>query len=211
MTSVKVRYIGAKDLKEDNVAGTGTVWLGKGDVKSVPLDAWAKMSKHTAVWELVDEDEEPPLKRTLGTAAPMAMVLAPAPLAAPIAAPVAAAGPAPAEPAAPTFILGTATHGASIDIGGKPVQLGVVVARAQSASGLTEAEWNELGEGDRDDFIATEIEVMREQADQAQADAAAEALAKAPKPTAEELAAGKPSRAARGTGKRGKAPKAEES
>ena len=202
MTSVKVRYIGAKDLKEDNVAGTGTVWIGNGDVKPVPLDAWAKMSRHTTVWELVAEGEEPQPKRTLVIgSAPKAEVLAAIPEALPVAAPA----------AAPDIVRDTPAQEVCIDIGGSPVGLARVIARAQASSGLTDSEWNELGEDDRNDFIATEIEVMREEDAEAKAKVAAEALANSPKPTAEELAAGKPTRAARGTGKRAKAAKGEES
>ena len=41
-----VKYIGAKEFKDDNVAGTGVVWLGNGDVQRVPYGAWAKLAKH---------------------------------------------------------------------------------------------------------------------------------------------------------------------
>lgn len=50
-----VKYIGNKEFKDDNVAGTGVVWLSNGDVQSVPYGAWAKLAKHPGVWALVEE------------------------------------------------------------------------------------------------------------------------------------------------------------
>jgi hypothetical protein len=52
---MKVRYIGHKDIKEDNVARSGAVWLGHGDVQEVPDAVWAKLSAHRGVWERVSE------------------------------------------------------------------------------------------------------------------------------------------------------------
>lgn len=49
----QVRYIGLKDMKADNVADSGAVWLGNGDVQSVSDEAWAKLAKHDSIWELV--------------------------------------------------------------------------------------------------------------------------------------------------------------
>jgi hypothetical protein len=65
---MKVMYVGQKARKEDNVANTGTVWLGHGDVQEVPDIAWAKLSKHPDVWVLADatvvdtkpEQKDPP-------------------------------------------------------------------------------------------------------------------------------------------------------
>lgn len=48
---MKVRYIGLKDLKTDNVAGTGAVWMGFGDVQEVPDEAWPKLARHPEVWQ----------------------------------------------------------------------------------------------------------------------------------------------------------------
>ena len=51
----RIRYIGKKDQKPDNVTGTGVVWLGKGDVQTVPDEAVSKLVRHADVWELADE------------------------------------------------------------------------------------------------------------------------------------------------------------
>jgi hypothetical protein len=49
-----IRYIGKKARKEDNVAHTGTVWNGPGDVQNVPDGAAAKLLVHTDCWVLAD-------------------------------------------------------------------------------------------------------------------------------------------------------------
>lgn len=49
---VRVRYVGLKDEKIDNVAKTGTVWLGHGDVREVPDNAWPLLARHPDVWQL---------------------------------------------------------------------------------------------------------------------------------------------------------------
>lgn len=51
----RIRYIGKKDQKPDNVAGTGAVWIGKGDVQTVPDEAVSTLLRHRDVWELVEE------------------------------------------------------------------------------------------------------------------------------------------------------------
>ena len=51
----KIRYIGKKAEKADNVAGTGVIWDGNGSVREVPQNAADKLLKHPDVWELVDE------------------------------------------------------------------------------------------------------------------------------------------------------------
>lgn len=49
-----VRYIGAKERKEDNVAGTGAIWDGFGDVVEIRNAAAAsKLARHSLVWEIV--------------------------------------------------------------------------------------------------------------------------------------------------------------
>ena len=52
-----VRYIGKKDHKEDNVAGTGIVWNGQGDVQAVSDSAFAKLILHPDVWENAGADD----------------------------------------------------------------------------------------------------------------------------------------------------------
>lgn len=54
-TTVDVEYIGTKSRKDDNVAGTGVTWFGHGDVQSVPMAAWGKLSQHPQVWRRADE------------------------------------------------------------------------------------------------------------------------------------------------------------
>lgn len=49
-----IRYIGNKPIKEDNIAGTGLIWVGRGDVKSVPDALWPKFAAHPNVWERTD-------------------------------------------------------------------------------------------------------------------------------------------------------------
>ncbi len=55
-TTVMVEYVGQKVRKEDNVAGTGTVWNGAGDVQEVPQRAWAIMQRHKDVWREASAD-----------------------------------------------------------------------------------------------------------------------------------------------------------
>lgn len=55
---MRVKYIGRKARKEDNVAGTGTAWVGAGDVQEVPDSAWALLSKHPDVWAAADDERE---------------------------------------------------------------------------------------------------------------------------------------------------------
>jgi len=56
---ILVRYVGLKDSETDCVAGTGVTWIGKGDVQPVPDKAWAKLSQHPDVWELVEGQSAP--------------------------------------------------------------------------------------------------------------------------------------------------------
>lgn len=53
---LKVRYIGRKDSKADNVAGSGVVWNGPGDVQEVSAEAWDKLAPYDTVWELAEGD-----------------------------------------------------------------------------------------------------------------------------------------------------------
>lgn len=161
--TVQVEYIGAKPSKTDNIGGTGIVWMGEGDVQPVPIEAWAKMMKHTGVWRAVETAD--PAPRSLASATP-----APAPTPAPTPAP------APAEPTL-AMLYGT-DHPALIDIDGEQVQLGTLVAATQTGSGLSVADWNGLTDADRKDFVDAEIEASRTAAADAKVKAAA-AVAKA--------------------------------
>lgn len=63
-------------------------------------------------------------------------------------------------------------------IAGVEVQLGEVVARAHSDSGLSAEEWNELPNDDREERLAQAVEAMRAEAQaKAEADAAEKWLA----------------------------------
>lgn len=52
----KIMYVGKKPMKTDNVAGTDTVWNGKGDVQEVSDPAAVeKMVAHADVWRVVPD------------------------------------------------------------------------------------------------------------------------------------------------------------
>lgn len=56
----QIRYVGKKEVKPDNVAGTGLVWAGNGDVQDVESPvAVAKLLRHPDVWELADGEAPP--------------------------------------------------------------------------------------------------------------------------------------------------------
>lgn len=70
MTTIQVRYIGVKPKQTDCIAGTGTVWNGPGDVKTVPIKAWEQFRKHPTVYELVEGEaqSQPSSNKTLADA-----------------------------------------------------------------------------------------------------------------------------------------------
>lgn len=51
MSTTAIQYVGDKTRKEDNVAATGTVWNGPGDVQLVPEAAAPKLLAHPTVWQ----------------------------------------------------------------------------------------------------------------------------------------------------------------
>lgn len=54
---MKIRYIGRKATKADNVAGTGIVWNGEGDVQEVSNpQAAAKLLTYDTVWALAEPE-----------------------------------------------------------------------------------------------------------------------------------------------------------
>lgn len=57
---VKVQYVGSKPMKIDNIAGTGLVWNGNGDVQEVDEQVWAKLSQHPSVWVKAPEPAKEP-------------------------------------------------------------------------------------------------------------------------------------------------------
>ena len=59
-----IKYIGGKPRKTDNVANTGTVWHGPGDVQDVADDkAVAALLAHSGVWALAEEAPAPAAAR----------------------------------------------------------------------------------------------------------------------------------------------------
>ena len=50
----KIKYIGKKPTKQDNVAGTGKTWNGAGDVQEVSDLAAERLLKHPDVFALDD-------------------------------------------------------------------------------------------------------------------------------------------------------------
>lgn len=70
----------------------------------------------------------------------------------------------PAPPAKPD-LLGSNVHPAEIDVGGKTVTLGEVVAVAFARSGMETAQWNELPEETRHELIDAELDFMAGDAD----------------------------------------------
>jgi hypothetical protein len=64
---MKVKYIGNKPAKEDNVQHSGVVWYGNGDVREVPdAKAIILVQQHSTVWEAVaEEDDGDPHKKKL--------------------------------------------------------------------------------------------------------------------------------------------------
>lgn len=51
-----IEYVGAKERKTDNVAGTGLVWEGKGDRHKVSEKDAAMLLRHPDVWAEVPGD-----------------------------------------------------------------------------------------------------------------------------------------------------------
>ena len=49
--AVPIMYVGKKLLKKDNVAGTGAVWNGAGDVQLVSEEAAIKLLANPLVWQ----------------------------------------------------------------------------------------------------------------------------------------------------------------
>lgn len=208
--TVRVEYIGSKPEKVDNVAGTGIRWAGPGDVQTVPLAAWAKLTVHPTVWrEAIAESAAP---RGLASAAPKAPP-APAPSPAPAPAPAPAKPPVNEQVANDGEIYGT-SHPAEIDVAGTLLDINDVIQAAFQRSGLTALQWNELADPDRFDFVEQHITLLRQDvvAKQSAAASAAQttgqATAPATKPARAPRAPKEPDAAKPARG-RGKAPKAE--
>ncbi|MCA0214672.1 MAG: hypothetical protein LCH79_16030 [Proteobacteria bacterium] len=80
-------------------------------------------------------------------------------------------------------LIGSGVLPSMVPIGGQEVQLGVVVAGAHAASGLSVADWNALAGDVREqmlsDYVASQTEAAKVLEDQERADAAAAARAEA--------------------------------
>jgi hypothetical protein len=67
VANVKVRYIGTKPIRGDNICGTLAVWTGEGSVQAVPEDVAVRLCQFPDVWQLADK---PVIKRPAVQAAP---------------------------------------------------------------------------------------------------------------------------------------------
>jgi hypothetical protein len=174
MKTVLVEYIGNKPEKVDNVANTGVIWLGNGDVRAVPIEAWSKMARHEFVWRLAEEQKAvASLERTAAAAAP-----APAP--------AAASAPAPEAPKQEAAEIYGTDHPEQIEVGPAVLPLADVINAALAKSGLSTEEWNALADADRFDFVEAHIHQLRaEEAARAagQQDKAQEAAKEEPAPS----------------------------
>lgn len=81
----------------------------------------------------------------------------------PNAMPIEGAGATPAAEAS-QLLLGSDNFDPEVEIGGKMVQLGLVVAAAHAKSGLTVQEWNALPQDQRDDLIDDAADDMEAEA-----------------------------------------------
>lgn len=52
LTAVPVEYVGKKPFAVDNVAGSGKVWAGKGDVQMVSEDKALKLANFPDQWKI---------------------------------------------------------------------------------------------------------------------------------------------------------------
>jgi hypothetical protein len=84
---IEIEYVGLKEVKTDNVADTGLVWRGCGDVHPVPEEAAQKLLRYPGVWRVVGDaaltvtqepaksSEEPPTSVDAGQANDKAALL----------------------------------------------------------------------------------------------------------------------------------------
>lgn len=71
---MRIEYVGAKARKEDNVAGTGTVWQGTGDVQDVADEKASMLLARPEIWRRAGDSplaeqglvDEAPVKRKPG-------------------------------------------------------------------------------------------------------------------------------------------------
>ena len=138
MSLVKVEYIGKKDVKPDNVAGTGVIWYGAGDVQEVPAEAALRMARHPDVWLI----HGAPAERTLDDTQPTQST---------------AQQPNPFQ-----GLYGTDKLPSLVDITDtQQAQLGDIVRGAFAESDMTPDEWNALEPEIRDELIQGHVEKLR--------------------------------------------------
>lgn len=168
---IPVVYIGHKERKADNVAGSGVVWHGHGDVQPVTPQQWGLLSKYPQIWTReAFEDATTPV----ASAASMALgeAISGGKLAgADDETPVIGAIPKSPLEFDGVILYGTDQLPGLVEVGGQMVQLGVVVAGAHAASGLSVDDWNGLVPQIRDQLVIENLELMRAQAASAKAPA----------------------------------------
>jgi len=166
---VPVVYLGHKDRKEDNVARSGVVWHGHGDVQNVTAQQWGLLSAHPSVWaKSTQVAQAAAASIALGKTEPTPVVVHEPPKTAPVAADPNVVKPT-AQDSDPNVkvqaLLGSDLLPAHIQIGDELVQLGTVVAKAHEASGLTVEDWNGLVPQIREKLLADYVENLRTPAD----------------------------------------------
>lgn len=57
MNLVKIQYVGLKPMANDNVARSGKVWEGEGDIQEVTAAQAKILIKYPDQWRLADEDD----------------------------------------------------------------------------------------------------------------------------------------------------------
>lgn len=58
MILIKIEYVGNKPTSHDNVARSGKVWSGKGDIQEVTETQAKTLLKYPDQWALVDEEDQ---------------------------------------------------------------------------------------------------------------------------------------------------------
>ena len=153
---IPVVYIGHKERKVDNVAGSGAVWHGHGDVQPVTPQQWGLLSKYPQIWTreaMLEIDSAAQnlmassASMTLGEVIPGGTL----------------AGAHDDAPVSSAFegLYGTDVLPAHVEVNGAMVQLGSVVSSAHAASGLSVEDWNGLVPQVRDQLLIEHLEVMR--------------------------------------------------
>lgn len=162
---VPVVYLGHKDRKEDNVARSGVVWHGHGDVQNVTAQQWGLLSVHAGVWARATQvAQAAAASLALGATEPTPLTVQTPPKTGPVAVDPNTVK-APAKDIDPNVklqgLLGSDILPAHIQIGEELVQLGTVVAKAQEASGLSVDDWNDLAPQIREKLLADYVETLR--------------------------------------------------